>query len=74
MGVVLYLSSDRSCDLQEAVASVREMGGASVMSVMVREALNHVLEKTSESRHVTGKLFCKLLEEGVLDQTTFLEG
>ncbi len=56
------------------MASVREMGGSSVMSVMVREALNHVLEKTSESRHVTGKLFCKLLEEGVLDQTKFLEG
>ena len=53
---------------------VKEMNSPDLLNVAVSEGINHTLEKSSEFRTVTGKLYGKLLHEKVLSQKKFLAG
>ncbi len=53
---------------------VKEVYSHQQMSVLVREGINHTLEKKAEFRSTTGKLFSKLVQEKFLTEDKFLEG
>ncbi len=51
-----------------------EMHSPGLLSVLVEEAIMHSLEKRVAQRQAAGKLMERLVNDGLLSQTKFLEG
>lgn len=53
---------------------VSEMESPSLLHVFVREAINHSLEKTSQTRVLVGTLFSVLLKDNLLPEERLTMG
>ena len=53
---------------------MKEVGLSAMMNMVVREGINHVLERKAEQRICTGRLFRQLIHEKILPHYQFLDG
>ena len=53
---------------------MHEMNSPGKMNFLVSEAVNHSLEKSSQHREFTGKLFNDLVQGRHMSEAKFLEG
>ena len=53
---------------------MREMKSPGKMNYLISEAINHSLEKSSQHREFSGKLFSKLVQGRHVSEAKFLEG